>query len=248
MTLPSMYEEFADWFHLLTAPEDYEEEAGVYLSLLREARGAGAIGSLLELGAGGGNNASWYKRDVPAVTLSDLSEAMLALSQRLNPECEHVSGDMRSLRLGRTFDAVFIHDAIDYMISEADLAACFETAAAHLRPGGAALFVPDSVRETWTPSTHQGGHDSDDGRKGLRYLEWTWDRDPDDDTYETEYAYLIRDGDVVKAAYDHHTGGIFPRATWVRLLEAAGFEVLKTPQMKWDDEYESQVAFLARKR
>lgn len=246
MPLPSMYEEFADWFHLLTAPEDYEEEAGVYLSLLREARGS-PIRSLLEMGAGGGNNASWYKREVPEVVVSDLSAAMLEQSQRINPECEHIPGDMRTLRLQRTFDAVFVHDAIDYMTTESDLLACFETAAAHLGTGGVALFVPDSIVETWTPSTHQGGHDSEDGRKGLRYLEWSWDRDPDDDVYETEYAYLIRDGDEVKAAYDHHTGGLFPRKTWVRLLQEAGFEVLDTPQMKWDEEYDSQVAFVAKK-
>ncbi len=242
-----MYEEFAGWFHLLTAPEDYEEEAAVYLGLLKEAR-RGPIATMLELGAGGGNNASWYKREVPEVVLSDLSPAMVEQSERLNPECEHFVGDMRTLRLERTFDAVFIHDAIDYMTSEADLAACLETAAAHLAPGGAALFVPDAIRETWTPSTHQGGHDAEDGQRALRYLEWTSDRDPDDGVYETDYAYLIRDGDVVKAAYDHHTCGLFPRATWVRLIEAAGFEVLTTPQMEWQDDIDSQVAFVARRR
>ncbi len=34
-------------------------------------------------------------------------------SRELNPDCEHVLGDMRTLRLGRTFDAVFVHDAVD---------------------------------------------------------------------------------------------------------------------------------------
>ena len=47
-------------------------------------------------------------------TLSDLSPQMLSLSRTLNPGCEHVLGDMRTLRLGRTFDAVFVHDAVMY--------------------------------------------------------------------------------------------------------------------------------------
>jgi trans-aconitate methyltransferase len=55
------------------------------------------------------------------MTLVDLSEEMLVVSRRLNPECEHLLGDMRTLRLGRSFDAVFVHDAIDYMTTEADL-------------------------------------------------------------------------------------------------------------------------------
>ena len=36
------------------------------------------------------------------MTLVDLSEEMLAVSRELNPECEHLQGDMRTLRLGRT--------------------------------------------------------------------------------------------------------------------------------------------------
>ena len=48
---------------------------------------------------------------------------MLALSATLNPECEHLEGDMRTLRLGRTFDVVFIHDAISYLTTEDDLRA-----------------------------------------------------------------------------------------------------------------------------
>jgi len=35
---------------------------------------------------------------------------MLELSRTINPELEHLVGDMRTIRLGRTFDAVLIHD------------------------------------------------------------------------------------------------------------------------------------------
>ena len=97
---------------------------------------------------------------------------MLTLSQGLNPGCEHVLGDMRTMRMGRTFDIVFVHDAIAYMVTETDLLDCLATAFAHLRPEGVALFVPDHTRESFHPSTDHGGHDGADGRS-LRYLEWT---------------------------------------------------------------------------
>ena len=64
---------------------------------------------------------------------------------------------MRTVRLGRQFDAVFVQDTICYMASEADLGPALETAFLHTRPGGAALFAPDHVRETFRPSTDQGG-------------------------------------------------------------------------------------------
>ena len=102
--------------------------------------------SLLELGSGGGNNASYLKQRFGMV-LVDRSPGMLDVSRQLNPECEHHQGDMRSVRLEREFDAVFVHDAVAYMTSEADLRRAIDTAYVHCRPGGAALFAPDHVRE-----------------------------------------------------------------------------------------------------
>src|SRR5436190_3075338 len=107
---PKLYGELADWFRLLTAPEDYAEEAELYRALVVEGC-AFPPRTVLELGSGGGNNASHLKRHFE-MTLVDRSREMLAISRSLNPECEHLVGDMRSVRLGRTFDAVFVHDAV----------------------------------------------------------------------------------------------------------------------------------------
>src|SRR5947199_313515 len=78
------------------------------------------VHEVLELGSGGGHNAVHLKARF-TMTLVDLSAGMLDMSRRLNPECEHHQGDMRTVRLGRTFDAVFVHDAVDYMLTEDDL-------------------------------------------------------------------------------------------------------------------------------
>src|SRR3712207_9249425 len=109
--------------------------------------------TLLELGSGGGNNAVHLKAHFAQVTLTDLSPEMLAVSRALNPDCEHLLGDMRTLRLGRAFDVVFVHDAIDYMTTREDLRLALETAAVHCKPDGLGLFVPDYVREAFEPST-----------------------------------------------------------------------------------------------
>ncbi len=216
-----IYGELAPWFHLLTAPEEYAGEARFYADLLRGAL-PGAR-SLLELGSGGGNNALHMRIDFEMV-LVDLSARMIEESRRINPTCEHQVGDMRSVRLGRIFDAVFIHDAVMYLLTERDLRAAFETAAAHLGPGGVLVVAPDFVRETFEPGTECGGHDGD-GR-GLRYLSWTFDPDPDDSTSETVFAILLRDRDgKIRVELDRHVFGIFPRDTWLRLLREAGFEV-----------------------
>ncbi len=216
-----LYRELASWWPLLSAPSDYEEEASIYQRILLETHG-GAPRTLLELGSGGGNNASHLKSRFEMV-LVDLSPGMLEVSRALNPECEHVQGDMRSVRLGREFDCVFVHDAVVYMTTEADLRKAIETAFVHCRPGGAVLFAPDHVRETFRPSTDHGGHDG--AGRGLRYLEWTWDPDPDDGMYLVDYAYLLREGDGrMTVEWDRHVEGLFPRAEWIRLLTDAGFQ------------------------
>jgi len=224
---PRIYTVLAPWFHLLTAPEDYAEEAETCRRLLTEAC-AEPPQTVLELGSGGGNNASHMKAHFQ-MTLTDLSPEMLDLSRTINPGLEHIAGDMRTVRLGREFDAVFVHDAIVYITTEDDLAAAMRTAFVHCRKAGAALFAPDHTRENFQPSTDSGGHDGPDGR-GLRYLEWTWDPDPEDTNYAVDFAYLLRDPDgAVRVEQDRHIEGLFSRVTWLRLLRETGFQARSVP-------------------
>jgi len=218
---PRLYHEFADWWTLLSAPEDYEEEADFYAALIREFA-EGTVATVLELGSGGGNMASFLKRSF-RMCLVDLSPRMLAVSQRLNPDCEHIRGNMRTVRLGREFDAVFVHDAIMYMTTGDDLRAAMRTAWEHLRPGGVAVFAPDCVREFFKPETRHGGHD--EGGRSLRYIELTHDPNPNDTTFVADYAYLLKEADgSVRVEHDRHICGIFPRDTWLRLLRETGFD------------------------
>ena len=239
---PRLYGDLAEWFHLLTAPEDYAEEAAVYEQLLVE-RAEGPVDAVLELGSGGGNNASHLKRRF-RLTLADRSSEMVEISRALNPECEHVVGDMRSLMLGRRFDGVFVHDALAYIVSEPDLRAVFATAYEHCRSGGSAVFVPDYVSETFAPDIRCGGHDSADGTRGLRYLEWVRG-DAAEATHVVDFAYLVREGDHVRTEQDRHVCGLFPRGTWLHGLEDAGFDVaVVEPQF---DDPTSQVIFACRR-
>jgi SAM-dependent methyltransferase len=216
-----LYEELAELWPLVSPPADYEEEAREYLDLLREAASA-PIRDLLELGSGGGNNASHLKAHL-SLTLVEPSEPMRRVSERLNPECTHLPGDMRTVRLGRTFDAVLIHDAIVYMATEDDLTAALRTAAEHLRPGGVALFAPDATRETFRPGAGVGGGDDPASGRGLRWLEWVLPPAEGATSHEVHYAILVREADGrVRPFHDVHHHGLFPRATWLRLLDGAG--------------------------
>ena len=231
MQQPKLYGELAEWWPTFSTPEGYREEAAFFKRVLTRSS-APPPRTVLELGSGGGNSAFHLKARFD-MTLVDLSPNMLAISRALNPECEHIEDDIRTVRLGRTFDAVFVHDAICHMTTESDLRAAMETAFVHCRPGGAALFAPDFVRETFRENVDQGGNDTERG--SVRFLQWTTDPDPTDTTYFVDFAILIRDRDGgMRVEHDRHTYGLFSRPDWRRLLRDVGF-VLKTPRAMLDD-------------
>jgi SAM-dependent methyltransferase len=237
------YGDLAPWWPLISAPADYAEEAGFSASLLATADGGTT--RVLELGSGGGNNASHLKSSFE-MTLVDRSPSMLAVSRALNPECEHVEGDMREVRLGRTFDGVFVHDAIDYMTTEEDLRRAMATAFEHLRVGGVAVFVPDHTTERFEEDADHGGHDRDDGRS-VRYFFWTM-LDRASGLVRTDYVFLLRDAaGEVEVVHDRHLTGLFSTATWLRLLADAGFEPSEVEEETAEDRPARQF-FVGRRR
>ena len=183
-----LYQELADWWPLISPPGEYAAEAAYLAGLFASA--AIDVHEVLDLGSGGGHIAVHLK-DGLDLTLVDLSAGMLAVSRRLNPECPHQQGDMRTLRLGRMFDAVLVHDAVNYVTDADDLRQLIATAFAHCRPGGMAVFVPDYTAETFEGGTGGGGSTGADGRQGS-FREWTWDPDPADDWIQVEYEFTLR--------------------------------------------------------
>jgi SAM-dependent methyltransferase len=239
---PKIYSDHAAWYHLLTAPEDYAEESAFYMGLIREASPTPPR-TLLELGSGGGNMASHYAKEVTP-TLSDISPQMIALSRTILPDVEHHVGDMRTLRLGRTFDAVFIHDAIVYMLREDDLRQAMRTAWAHLKPGGVAVFAPDYTLENFRAGTEHGGHDGE-GR-GLRYLEWCHPLQNGADHCVVDYVLVFHeDGQPPRVDVDRHIEGLFSRDVWLRLLAETGFRAYPRPLEHSEVEPDSHEVFVA---
>ena len=243
-TGPILYEELASWWPLVSAPSEYAEAAALYAGLLQQ-HGRPSPQTLLELGSGGGNNASHLKHVFSSVTLVDRSAGMLEVSRALNPECEHQMGDMRSVRLGRQFDCVFVQDAIGYATTLDELRAVVETMFLHCRPGGALVLAPDFVKETFQTTTEHGGRDGE-GR-GLRYLAWTRDPDPSDTTYVVDFAFLLRRADgTTEVRQDQHVQGLFSTSEWLEILEETGFTPHAVPVQHSDVPFGSVVFVASR--
>jgi len=233
-----LYSELAEFWPIWSDPKDYRREAALFKRVLVGSTKP-APKTLLDLGSGGGHNASHLKSRFK-MTLVDLSPGMLEVSRALNPECEHIQGDIRKLRLKRVFDAVFMHDVVCHMTNEKDLRAAMLTAFIHCRPGGVALFVPDEIRESFVPSTDHGGNDGEN--VSVRYVQWTTDPDPTDTTILVDFAVLLRDKKGgVRVLHERQTHGLFAKSVWMRLLREVGFK----PSVVRDDHVRD--LFLARR-
>ena len=223
-----LYGDLAHLWPAFSPPGDYADDADHWRQALRQRLGRGRH-RVLELGSGGGHTLSHLTRDFE-MTAVDLSEEMLTLSRQLNPGVAHHVGDMRTIRLDQTFDAVAIHDAVCYLLSEADLRDTFATVRAHLDRGGILLLCPDYLKESFTSPRvlHWICHQS---QPRFTVIEYCHDPDPDDTTIESIFFFLLEEGSGVRIEQDRHTTGLFPSDTWLRLLDEAGFdaELLSLP-------------------
>lgn len=217
-----MYGDLAWTWPIISPPEEYVSEAEAAHALMRE-HANGPVRTLLHLGCGGGHLDRTLKRHY-AVTGVDVSESMLALARALNPEVTYVQGDMRTARLGRTFDGVAVFDSISYMLTRDDLHEAFATAFEHLVPGGVFLTYAEENAEQFRQNrTRVETGVRDDVR--IVFIENAYDPDPADTTFETTFVYLIRQGGELRIETDRHLEGLFPIATWLETLSEVGFEV-----------------------
>lgn len=214
-----LYDDLSPWYTALTPLDDYEEEATAYEAMIRAVLGPGPH-TLLELGCGAGHNAHFLGRSFE-LCLVDRAPAMLDLAARLHPRSPLIEGDMRTVRLGRAFDVVFVHDALAYLLTEEDVDRCLATVRAHLRPGGVALLAPDDVAEGLELGTEHG--EGAHGGRAVRYIEWSRHNSSRPYGITVDYAIALRDGDEpVRVEHDRHEVSAFPRALWHELMEKNG--------------------------
>ncbi|MDR2800247.1 MAG: class I SAM-dependent methyltransferase [Desulfovibrio sp.] len=132
------------YYNLLYSDKDYAAEARFMLEALE---GAGCRPrALLDLGCGTGRHALALAAGGIEVTGVDISETMLRMAreslwERPDAGVEVLRGDARTVRLGRSFDAVScLFHVMSYQTGEEDALAVLETARLHLRPGGCFFF------------------------------------------------------------------------------------------------------------
>jgi hypothetical protein len=230
-----MFSSLAPLFPLISPPSLYKKEAEIWMRVIHQELGDGRH-RLLDLGVGGAHYLSHFAADFD-VTGVDISPMMLENAAKLIPAGDFRVGDMRDIRLGTTFDAVLLHDAVSHMATEEDLSQTFRTARSHLRPGGKLLVAPDYFIETYS-GTNVVHNTASDGKTEVTFIECLCDPVPGDGQISaTRFIIICRDGKVY-FEHDRYVLGLFGKEAWARLLGDAGFEVRWEPYDVFDDHRE----------
>lgn len=224
-----MYGKVARIYDLLYAGsgmKDYDAEAHILHSLIQEAS-AGAR-TLLDVACGTGAHLDilrrWY-----SVEGVDASPEMLAVARRRLPEVPLHAADMRTLELGRTFDAVTcLFSAIGYVTDPGEMRATIRRLAGHVAPGGV-LIVDGWVRpEDWATGRRPAPEiASDDSTTVVRLAISRLDGPITD----LEMHHLVRDDDGIDYFVEDHRLALVPTPDYVAAFEAAGLTTRVEPFM-----------------
>lgn len=220
-----LYKDLAWLWPLWGTVEEYRKECELFTKLIKKHSQIDTK-TLLDIGCGGGKNAFNFKKDF-TVTGIDVSEEMLNNARQINPECEFVIADMRDFELNREFDSIFLNDSIMYMKSPGELESVFRRSFDHLKSGGVMICYAEILKEnfkqneTWVTTSQNGDLE-------ITFIENNYDKNPNDDVFESVMIYLIRKKGDLRIEEDYHECGIFTIDVWRNALKNAGFDYLES--------------------
>ena len=223
-----MYEKSARIYDLLyvgTGIKDYQAET-VELRRIIEQSNAGAR-TLLDVACGTGAHLAelsrWYELEG-----ADISPAMLAVARvRVAPGTPLHQADMRTIDLGKTFDAVIcLFSSIGYVTDPSEMRAAVTRLAAHVAPGGVLILDgwvrPDAWREGYRPEPEIAR----DGETTVVRLAAAW---REENITEMDMHHLVQTADGVEYFVEHHSLALTPTEDYVAAVEGAGLMARVVP-------------------
>ena len=205
---------------IISSPEEYREEYEILCRAIIDHSDFKPE-TLLHLGCGAGIYDHTFKKYFN-VTGVDISNGMLKIARKLNPEVKYIHGDMQDIRLKSRFDAVAIPDSIGYMTTVKDLRKAINTAYKHLNTGGILLIVAH-MRDNFKENNfvYTGSN------KDIKITIFENNFITKKTNYEATIVYLIRRKKKLEIYIDKHAIGLFNSTTWNKLLKEKNFSIKK---------------------
>jgi ubiquinone/menaquinone biosynthesis C-methylase UbiE len=222
MRIPAQaqFHELARYYDLLNASKDYERESN-QLDSLAQKFSVRPPRRWLDVACGTGRHLASLTRRYE-VTGLDLSREMLRVARRRLPGVPLHRGDMRTFRLGHSFDVVScLYSAIGHLDSPREVQAAFANFYRHLDPGGVALVEPWIEPDLFRPGyVHLATYQGPEGLIArMAFSEKRANRSL------VHYHFLIgHQGKGVRFFDERETGLLLSREELVGLMSRVGFK------------------------
>ncbi|GAC1313223.1 MAG: hypothetical protein NVSMB21_24320 [Vulcanimicrobiaceae bacterium] len=224
-----MYTQTAAFYDTIQAARGkaYAREAAAVADAIRERTPAAA--TLLDVGCGTGAHLEAFGALGFTCRGIDLDLKMVALARSRLPEVEIGPGDMATLALGTTFDAVVsLFGTTAYARTSGHLDDAVARMAAHLAPGGTLVVEPFLAFGAYRPGVVDAVFVDDPDLKIARMSL----------SKQTgkigilDYHYLVATLKGVERYFERHEVGLFDEAAYRTAFERAGlaFERVALPQ------------------
>ncbi|MBS2545501.1 class I SAM-dependent methyltransferase [Catenulispora sp. NL8] len=159
---------------------------------LAAVHGPSGAKSVLDLGCGTGAVLEQLACTYSDQAGVDLLPGMIDIAKKHRPELDLRVGDMRTVRLGRSFDVVIcVGNALAYLIEPEDVQAAFATFAEHCVPGGLLIIQTPTVYPPLDRNRNAKAEVS--GRHAGVVIRYT--RDPRDETFTMTRHWNFEDGE-----------------------------------------------------
>jgi len=158
---------------------------------------------------------------------ADLSPAMLAVARGRLPGIPLHQADMRTLEVGRRFDAVIcLFSSIGYVTGPSELRSTVARLAAHVAPGGVLILDgwvrPDEWRESFRPEPDMA-HD-----EGMLVVRLAHARREGNVT-AMDMHHLVQTAEGIEYFVERHRLTLTPTADYVSAVESAGLAARVIP-------------------
>jgi SAM-dependent methyltransferase len=221
------YEKSAGIYDLLyvgAGIKDYHAETAELRRIIEES--SPGAKTLLDVACGTGAHLAelrrWYE-----VEGADLSPAMLAVARDRLPGIQLHQADMRTLDLGRSFDAVIcLFSSIGYITDAADMRSVVARLAAHVAPGGVLILDgwvrPDEWRERVRPQPDIAQDDQ------MLVVRLSLTRREGNIT-DLDMHHLVQTAGGIDYFVENHRLALTPTADYVSAVESAGLAARVIP-------------------
>jgi SAM-dependent methyltransferase len=212
-----------DLLYVGTGIKDYRAETAELRRIIEESPGRK---TLLDVACGTGAHLAelrqWYQ-----VEGADLSPAMLAVARERLPGVPLHEADMRTLDLGRSFDAVIcLFSSIGYVTDPAEMRSAVARLAAHVAPGGILILDgwvrPDEWREGFRPQPDIA-HDDE-----ALVVRLAFTRRHGNIT-DMDMHHLVQTAEGIDYFVENHRLALTPTEDYVSAVESAGLTARVIP-------------------